>query len=153
MHFYGWYITIQCHLSVTGGQTEAARSQKEVREIKDFEVFAFAVYNALGIGHKNAQTRRELCQKLKCGDRTLRRAIELLRRDYAILSCDDGRGYYLPETTEEGREETKRWLMRQTSRVISIKTAQAGAMKFVGRKSRRKDVPGQLHMFSTGRVI
>ena len=34
-------------LSVTGGQTEAARSQKEVREIKDFEVFAFAVYNAL----------------------------------------------------------------------------------------------------------
>lgn len=121
--------------------------------MNDFEIFTCSVYNALGVGHTNAQTRRQLCQKLQCGDRTLRRAIEALRRDYAILSRDDGRGYYLPETTEEGREETKRWLMRQNSRVISIKTAQAGAMKFVGRKSRRKDVPGQLHMFGTGRVI
>ena len=53
--------------------------------MNDFEIFTCSVYNALGVGHTNAQTRRQLCQKLQCGDRTLRRAIEALRRDYAIL--------------------------------------------------------------------
>lgn len=121
--------------------------------MNDFEIFTCSVYNALGVGHTNAQTRRQLCQKLHCGDRTLRKAIETLRRDYAILSRDDGRGYYLPETTEEGREETKQWLRRQGSRIKSIKTAQAGAMRFAGRKRHQKEVPGQINMFGVGNVV
>ncbi len=121
--------------------------------MNDFELFTCSVYNALGVGHTNAQTRRQLCQKLHCGDRTLRRAIEALRRDYAILSRDDGHGYYLPETTEEGREETKQWLKRQGSRIKSIKTAQAGAMRFAGQKRCQKEVPGQIKMFGVGNVV
>ena len=92
--------------------------------MNDFELFTYSVYNALGVGHQNAQTRRELCQKLHCGDRSLRRAIEALRRNYAILSKDDGKGYYLPETSEAGRDEARQWLKRQNDRMHSIKASQ-----------------------------
>lgn len=116
---------------------------------KDFEVFTYSVYNALGIGHDNAQTRRELCRKLKCGDRSLRRAIEALRRDYPILTQDDGRGYYLPDTTPEGRQEAARWSSKQDKRIRSIRLAQRGARRFAeGVKG--KGVPGQLSMFGIG---
>lgn len=116
---------------------------------KDFEVFTYSVYNALGIGHDNAQTRRELCRKLKCGDRSLRRAIEVLRQDYPILTQDDGRGYYLPDTTPEGRQEAARWSSKQDKRIRSIRAAQRGARRFAeGVKG--KGVPGQLSMFGIG---
>ena len=38
-----------------------------------------AVYNALGLGSKNARTRKELCAALGCNDRELGEAIEALR--------------------------------------------------------------------------
>ena len=47
----------------------------------------------------------------------LRKGIEILRLDYAILSRDDGKGYYLPETTDAGRADAKRWSKRQDRRV------------------------------------
>ena len=116
---------------------------------KDFELFTYSVYNALGVGHENAQTRRELCQKLRCGDRSLRRAIEALRQDYPILTQDDGRGYYLPPTTPEGRREAARWAAKQEKRIRSIRAAQRGAKRFSSGNRRRKNgVPGQLSMFS-----
>ena len=83
-----------------------------------------------GVGHKNAQPRRELCKRLGCSDRMLRKGIEILRLDYAILTRDDGKGYYLPETTDAGRADAKRWSKRQDRRVQAIRVAQAGALKF-----------------------
>ena len=123
--------------------------------MNDFELFTYSVYNALGVGHQNAQTRRELCHKLHCGDRSLRRAIEALRRNYAILSKDDGKGYYLPETSEAGRDEARQWLKRQNDRMHSIKASQAGAAKFAGqyRRQRQNETPGQLNMFGVGRSL
>lgn len=55
------------------------------------ELFTSALYNALGVGHKNAQTRKELCKRLRCDDRMLRDGIEVLRADYAVLNRDDGK--------------------------------------------------------------
>ena len=59
------------------------------KKLTEMEIFTSALYNALGVGHKNAQTRRELCKRLGCSDRMLRKGIEILRLDYAILSRDD----------------------------------------------------------------
>lgn len=119
--------------------------------MNDFEIIKYSVYNALGVSYKNALTRRELCRKTGCNDRTLRKAIESLRQDHPILSRDDGRGYYLPETTEEGREETERWIGRQNSRINSIKAAQTGAKKFVRKKKKRtNNMPSQINVFTGG---
>lgn len=82
------------------------------KKLIEMEIFTSALYNALGVGHKNAQTRRELCKRLGCSDRMLRKGIEILRLDYAILTRDDGKGYYLPETTDAGRADAKRWSKR-----------------------------------------
>ena len=46
----------------------------------------------------------------------LRDGIEVLRADYAVLNRDDGKGYYLPEETDSGRADTKRWHERQERR-------------------------------------
>ena len=114
------------------------------------EIFTSALYNALGVGHKNAQTRRELCKRLGCSDRMLRKGIEILRLDYAILTRDDGKGYYLPETTDAGRADAKRWSKRQDRRVQAIRAAQAGALKFATTRRETKGVYGQLSMFRDG---
>lgn len=118
--------------------------------MKEFDIFKAHVYNSLGIGHQNAKGRRQLCSELKCSDRVLRKAIEELRRDYPILTRDDGKGYYLAETTEEGREDARRWINRQNRRIVSIRAATAGAKKF---SKPRKDTPGQLSMFGAGRYL
>ena len=99
------------------------------KKLTEMEIFTSALYNALGVGHKNAQTRRELCKRLRCSDRMLRKGIEILRLDYAILSRDDGKGYYLPEITDAGRADARRWARRQERRVEAIRAAQAGALK------------------------
>ena len=81
----------------------------------------------------------------------LRKGIEILRLDYAILSRDDGKGYYLPETTDVGRADARRWARRQDRRVEAIRASQAGALKFIGMGRREpKGVYGQLSMFRDG---
>ena len=108
------------------------------------ELFTSALYNALGVGHKNAQTRKELCKRLRCDDRMLRDGIEVLRADYAVLNRD-------PEETDSGRADTKRWHERQERRVQAIRASQAGALKFIGMGRREpKGVYGQLSMFRDG---
>lgn len=117
-----------------------------------FELFTYAVYNSLGVGYAQARTRKELCQTLRCGDRVLRKAIEHLRGDYPVLTCDDGKGYYLPETGEKGIQDAERWVRRQNRRIRSIKEAEAGAVKFIGQQSEKisrqstriRQVPGQI---------
>lgn len=115
----------------------------------EFTVFTYAVYNTLGVGHKNAMTRKELCMRLKCSDRLLRRAIEILRKKHPILTRDDGSGYYLATTDADGVQDALSWLRRQNRRIRSIKESESGAVKFVGNK-RKFQVPGQIDMFGGG---
>lgn len=112
----------------------------------EYEVLKYSVYNALGVGAKNAQTRKELCHSVGCSDRMLRKAIEDLRRNRAIITNDDGTGYYIPATTDEGRKETWYWLCRQKKRMKSIKRALRGAERFVNTRT-ETGVPGQLSLF------
>ncbi len=81
---------------------------EEESDAADGAVYQCFIQRA-GVGHKNAQTRKELCKRLRCDDRMLRDGIEVLRADYAVLNRDDGKGYYLPEETDSGRADTKRW--------------------------------------------
>ena len=120
------------------------------KKLTEMEIFTSALYTALGVGHKNAQTRRELCKRLGCSDRMLRKGIEILRLDYAILSRDDGKGYYLPEITDAGRADARRWARRQERRVEAIRAAQAGALKFATTRREPKGVYGQLSMCRDG---
>ena len=96
-----------------------------------YEMLKAALYNSLGIGHKNAKTRRQLRETLKCNDRVLRDAIEYLRHTYTILTRDDGKGYYLPETNDKGRAEAVQWIQRQHRRAESINESTRGALKFI----------------------
>lgn len=82
--------------------------------------------------------------------RMLRKGIEILRLDYAILTRDDGKGYYLPETTDAGRADAKRWSKRQDRRVQAIRAAQAGALKFATGWKEPKGIYGQISMFRDG---
>ncbi|MDB2010586.1 hypothetical protein [[Clostridium] symbiosum] len=69
-----------------------------------------------------------------------------MRREYPILTQDDGRGYYLPPTTPEGRQEAAGWAAKQDKRIKSIRMSQRGARRFAG-GMRSKEVPGQVSMF------
>ena len=93
-----------------------------------------AVYNALGVGHKNARSRSELCGLIGCNDRQLREAIEALRWDYPIITNDDGTGYYIPTQDSRGWAEASMWLARQGKRQESIKRATRGARLFVAQR-------------------
>lgn len=112
----------------------------------EFTTFTYSVYNALGVGYKNAMTRKELCEKLRCSDRLLRRAIEVLRRKHPILTRYDGSGYYLASTDAEGVQDTLFWLRRQNRRLRSIKESELGAIRFAGNR-KKFQVPGQMDMF------
>lgn len=107
------------------------------------------VYNSLGVGKENAISRAELSRITHVGDRQVRAAIESLRHNNAILSLDNGRGYYIPHRTHQGRQEAAKWISQQNHRVNSIKAAQKGAKAFVNEeKSKKNDgIPGQISMF------
>lgn len=112
-----------------------------MKQLKDFDVVQSAVYNALGVGRKNAVSRAELARRTGFSDRVNRQAIEALRRDRVILSIDSG--YYIPYSNEEGRQETAVWLAMQKSRMKSIKAATRGAERFA---RGARETPGQIEM-------
>ena len=60
---------------------------KEKRVDIGYDTFIYSVYNALGVGPKNAVTRRELCARLRCGDRLLR---------LSLIHIWGGRHWYPP---------------------------------------------------------
>ena len=91
-----------------GRRLIAPPAGKEKRVDIGYDTFIYSVYNALGVGPKNAVTRRELCARLRCGDRLLRQAIEDLRHDRVILTDDNGTGYYIPTYNKEGRAQAAR---------------------------------------------
>lgn len=112
----------------------------------DFEIVKAAVYNSIGVGRANATTREELTARTGYKDRLVREAIEDLRHDRVILSI--GRGYYIPETTPQGRQEAAIWVRMQNSRMMSIKAATMAAQRFAGMGN--KQIAGQMEMFGGG---
>lgn len=97
----------------------------------EYETLKYAIYNNLGVGPKNAVSRKELCRRTGCGDRMLRRAIEDLRKDRVIITDDNGAGYYIPTTDASGKAQAAYWIARQSKRLKSIKKAMKGAERFV----------------------
>ncbi len=121
------------------------------KKLTEMEIFTSAVYNALRVGHKNARTRRELCEALGCSDRALRDRIKKLREKYTILTRDDGKGYYLPEKTDAGFADVKRWKRRQQHRINEIMASLRGAELFLNeRRKEPKGIYGQISMFRDG---
>ena len=117
-----------------------------MRQRKDHKVIQCVVYNALQVGRQNAISRQELSRITGYRDRLVREAIEGLRHDKVIISLDQGDGYYIPDSTPQGRLEAAAWLERQDRRMQSIRASTRGARRVVvGR--RNKDVPGQISMF------
>ena len=128
--------------------TSFARPRKEgrMRKRKDYRVIQCVVYNALRVGRKNALSRKELSRITGYRDRLVREAIEALRHDNVIISLGIGGGYYIPNSTPEGRREAAAWLAMQDRRVQSIIAATRAARRFVeGRKN--GNMPGQMSMF------
>lgn len=130
--------------------TSFARPRKEgrMRKRKDYRVIQCVVYNALRVGRENALSREELSRITGYRDRLVREAIEALRHDKVIISLGIQGGYYIPDSTPQGRREVAAWLARQDRRMQSIRAATRGARRFVvGCSRKNKDVPGQLSMF------
>ncbi|MGP8310956.1 hypothetical protein ACG0Z4_08790 [Enterocloster aldenensis] len=119
------------------------------KRTKNFTIIQCAVYNTLKIGKENAMSRDELILATGYTDRRIREAIEALRHIRPILNLDDGDGYYIPDTTPQGRQEAALWLSRQDRRIQSMKDATTGARRFLSKK-KSKDVPGQISMFGAG---
>ena len=121
------------------------------KRTKNFTIIQCAVYNSLGVGKESARSRAELIRMTGYKDRRIREAIEALRHIRPILNLDDGDGYYIPDTTPQGRQEVALWLSRQDRRIQSIKAAERGAQLFISRnKKKDKDIPGQISMFGAG---
>lgn len=111
----------------------------------DFEDAKCIVFNAIGVGKKNATSRRILVEKTGYSDRLIRKAIEALRHDHVILNMDNGSGYYIPADTQQGQREAAAWVSRQNRRIRSIKAATKAAVDFS--KTNDKELPGQIGMF------
>lgn len=106
----------------------------------DFKVTSAAtaaVYNAIGVGRENATSRGDL----------VRRAIEILRYDRPILTADNGKGYYIPLSNDQGRKEAERWVETQNRRCKSIRTAERGAKRFAKQGIKNGQIAGQLSLF------
>ena len=123
----------------------------ELRYIKNLGIIQSAVYNALGVGRENAISRAELSRITGYRDRRISEAIEALRYDKVILNLDNGDGYYIPDSTPQGRQEAAVWLAKQDRRMRSMKYSTRGARRFVAHDKKR-DMPGQINMFGAGGI-
>lgn len=120
-----------------------------MRYTKNSDVIQCAVYNALGVGKQNAISRAEPSRITGYKDRRIREAIEAMRYSKVIINLDNGDGYYIPDSTLQGRHEATAWIARQDRRIQSMKAATKGARRLVN-GVRSKGIPGQISMFGTG---
>lgn len=123
-----------------------------LRKIKNMAAVQVAVYNAIGVGSKNAVTRKDLKRITGYRDRLIRESIEALRIERVILNQGNGNGYYIPDTGQQGLRETIVWLEREDKRIESMKAATQGARKYIrnankNRTPNKNRFPGQLNMF------
>jgi len=76
------------------------------------------LYNMLGVGKENAQTRNMLAVRMGCTDRTVRKMIEdLSSNGLVVCNVQDGVGYYKPNSVEDYEA------------IIKIETARANAIR------------------------
>lgn len=87
------------------------------------------VLNLIPFGRKNAIARRKLCYLTGLRDRVLREEISQLRREYAILNTQDGKGYYRP--APEDAAEVEKWVNQETRRAKSVFWSMKGAKDFL----------------------
>lgn len=71
-------------------------------DYKIAETAMAAVYNAIGVGRENATSRQELAKKTGMPDRTVRKAIEMLRYERPILSVEGGKRLLYPTHKRTG---------------------------------------------------
>lgn len=99
----------------------------------DMAIVKRDVFNCLEIGKENAISREDIRLRTHYNDRTIREAIEQLRKRYAILSLTNGRGYYIASEDAEGLKEATEWVIGQNRRARSIRASCRGAQCFIGK--------------------
>lgn len=98
--------------------------------LESLENKGFDILDYIPTGHKNAVTRKELCERTGLNDRVVRFAIAKARRDMPILNMQDSCGYFIPDMNlEEERTMLKRFVQQETSRLKSIGWSLMGARK------------------------
>lgn len=76
------------------------------------------IINYIPHGRENAVTRSQLVDMTGMHDRNVRKAISKARKEYVILSLENGSGYYQP--TAEDYPELEKFVKREESRAKSI---------------------------------
>ena len=111
-----------------------SRDGREEPIIKlDMAVVEADVCNCLNIGKEKAVSRSYISACTGYEDRTVREAIERLRKEKAILTCTDGKGYYIASEDEEGSRAAIEWVTGQNRRAESIRASCRGAQKLISR--------------------
>ena len=82
------------------------------------------ILDFLGSGSDSAKHLNELCRLTGRNERLVRREIEALRADGAVV-CSSDRGYFFPETAEELRA----YVRQERARVRSLCKRNAAAFK------------------------
>ena len=80
--------------------------------------------NLLGmipVGNKNPIPMKTLKLVTGMGERPIRKRIEILKKDYPIVNCMDGRGYFIATTVKEAVGQKRRTLNRATSLLAQFK--------------------------------
>lgn len=99
----------------------------------DMAVVKNDVFNCLGVGKDNAVSREDIRQQTGYNDRTIREAIEQLRKKHAIPSLTNGKGYYIATEDAEGAKAATEWVIGQNRRAKSIRASCRGAQKLINR--------------------
>lgn len=100
---------------------------QEVTEKTFPELYTHPIYSKilflLGEGLDNSLQVRELCKFTGLSNRTVRKAIETIRRAGVCIVTDQMHGYWLPETIEELQRYIRQEERRGHSTFYTLKTA------------------------------
>ena len=100
--------------------------------MKDKEILNTDLYKSVlscfRYGRANAVHLKELERLNNLDSRTMRKIIELIRRE-GVCICSDNAGYYYPETAEEVARYIKRVEATAKSTFITLRTAKAELAK------------------------
>ena len=95
------------------------------------------IYVLIPIGHDHAISRASLAAACGMSDREMRRAIEILRREYCICNDSDGKGYYRPRPDEY--ERVVRYDRQERARDRSRYKSAAGRRRWMREAERARD--------------
>ena len=85
------------------------------------------VYQILGYGKENAIERKAIADRLCVDDRTAREWIQRAKIEGVVICNEqDGKGYYLPLTTDEYKKQYKQTMSRAKSLLAQIKAIRSG---------------------------